>query len=240
VATSPVLGEARLGVNPSLGSLGVQEERQTRWEQGGVLRWSPPPPMSQATIGACLPLQPPESRLTRPAGPWRRPGRGRRRSLVGAGCSRESTPCSQGVLAPVADPGGTALLADGAAAGAAAGGGGAVTSGAGAAATGGGLGATAGSAAAGRLFVARGAWIGAAVLVWMGAGCGSRGASGRGSRWTTAAVTPACPELGWRDDHWRISSTTAGLSGLVRMSTLPSGCTARGTGVDWRTRSEGT
>ena len=51
-----------------------------------------------------------------------------------------------------------------------AGGGGAVTSGAGAAATGGGLGATAGSAAAGRLFVARGAWIGAAVLVWMGAG----------------------------------------------------------------------
>jgi hypothetical protein len=192
--------------------------------------------MSQPTILACLPLQSPESRPTRPAAPWRRPGRGRSRSLVGAGFSRESTPCSQGMLAPVADPGVTALLADGAAAG----GGGAVTSGAGAAATGGGFGATAGSAAAGRLFVARGAWIGAAVLVWMGAGCGSRGASCRGSRWTTAAVTPACPEVGWRDDHWRISSTTAGLSGLVRMSTLPSGCTARGTGVDWTTRSEGT
>jgi hypothetical protein len=67
-----------------------------------------------------------------------------------------------------------------------------------------------------------------------------RGASGRGSRWTTVAVTPGCPEEDCREDHWRISSTTAGLSGLVRMSTLPSGCTARGTGVDLCTRREGT
>jgi hypothetical protein len=146
---------------------------------------------------------------------------------------------AQGMVAPAPDPGGTALLADGATAGAA-GGGGAVTSGAGAAATGGGVGATEGSAAAGRLLIATGAVAGAAGVVREREGCGSRVASGMGSRWTTAAVTPACPELGCRDDHCRISSTTAGLSGLVRMSTLPSGCTARGTGVDWRTRSEGT
>jgi len=63
---------------------------------------------------------------------------------------------AQGMIAPVPDPGGTALLGDGAAAGAA-GGSGAATSGAGAAATGTGLGATEGSAAAGRLLIATGA-----------------------------------------------------------------------------------
>ena len=88
--------------------------------------------------------------------------------------------------------------------------------------------------------MARGAGIDAAAVGWAGAGWGVGGASGSGSRWTTAAVTPGCAEVVWREDHWRISSTTAGLSGLVRMSTLPSACTAKGTGVDCRTRNEGT
>ena len=64
--------------------------------------------------------------------------------------------------------------------------------------------------------------------------------AGIGCRFTTVGVTDPGAWVGWRLDHSLMSSITAGSSGWLSTSTVPSACTARGTWVGLLTRLEGT